>query len=258
LDRESEKKLGRTMTTLVFVHGACVRDAEWWWSRMVQPLATLGVATVAVALPSCGENGLPLGDLFGDVAACRQAIAQVRGPVVLCGHSYGGMVITEAGADENVTQLVYVTSIMPDAGESQAELTGSEPAPWLQPGEDGTIGVDPDMIREYFLQDCDESTTEQALVRLTRHSRRPLARSRGDTSPPPTSSARRILPRRLRCSADESRQAPILSILPLAITLSFLVPRISREASRRYSIEVERASMLLTVMSRFRRCGLRK
>ncbi len=165
------------MTTLVFVHGACVRDAEWWWSRMVQPLATLGVATVAVALPSCGENGLPLGDLFGDVAACRQAIAQVRGPVVLCGHSYGGMVITEAGADENVTQLVYVTSIMPDAGESQAELTGSEPAPWLQPGEDGTIGVDPDMIREYFLQDCDESTTEQALVRLTRQSLSPFTQA---------------------------------------------------------------------------------
>jgi hypothetical protein len=57
------------------------------------------------------------------------------------------MIITEAGTDDRVTQLLYATSVMPDAGGSQAELIGSEPAPWLQPGDDGTVGVDPDMIR---------------------------------------------------------------------------------------------------------------
>ena len=163
--------------TLVFVHGACVRDADWWWSRMTQPLAGLGVASVAVALPSCGETGDTLGDLYDDVQACLDAIAEVDGPVVLCGHSYGGMVITEAGADDRVTQLLYVTSVMPDAGQSQAELTGSEPAPWLQPGDDGTIGVNPDMIREFFLQDCDEATTEQAVGRLTRQSLTPFTQT---------------------------------------------------------------------------------
>lgn len=162
------------MTTLVFVHGACVRDADWWWSQMTQPLATRGVATAAVALPSCGETGDTLGDLYDDVQACREAIAQVSGPVVLCGHSYGGMIITEAGTDERVTQLFYVTSVMPDAGQSQAELVGAAPAPWLQPGEDGTLGVDPDMVRELFLQDCDETTTEQAVSRLTRQSLTPF------------------------------------------------------------------------------------
>ena len=65
------------MTTLIFVHGACVRDADWWWSQMMQPLAKLGVATVAVALPSCGETGDTLGDLYDDVQACREAIAAV-------------------------------------------------------------------------------------------------------------------------------------------------------------------------------------
>ena len=78
------------------------------------------------------------------------------------------MIITEAGADERVIELIYVTSVMPDAGQSQAELIGSEPAPWLQPGKDGTVGVDPDMVRQFFLQDCDESTSDEAVSRLAR------------------------------------------------------------------------------------------
>jgi pimeloyl-ACP methyl ester carboxylesterase len=156
--------------TLVFVHGACVRDAGWWWAKMTEPLADHGIASVAVSLPSCGEAGGELGDLYADIGACRRAIADADGPVILCGHSYGGVIITEAGVDDGVTQLLYVTSVMPDAGQSQAELIGSEPAPWLRPGDDGTVGVDPDMVREFFLQDCDEETTEQALARLTRQS----------------------------------------------------------------------------------------
>ena len=141
---------------------------------MTKPLADHGIATAVVPLPSCGEAGETLGDLYDDVDACRQAIADAGEPVVLCGHSYGGVIITEAGVDDRVTQLFYVTSVMPDAGQSQADLIGSEPAPWLAPSDDGTVGVDPDMIREFFLQDCDEVTTEQALSRLTRQSLTPF------------------------------------------------------------------------------------
>lgn len=156
--------------TLIFVHGACVRNGDWWWGRMVDPLAALGIETVAVALPSCGEAGAELGDLHDDADACRRAIDAAGGPVVLLGHSYGGMVITEAGADERVARLLYVTSVMADEGQSQAELTDAEPAPWLDPSDDGTVGVHPDPIRELFLQDCDEGATEGALARLTRQS----------------------------------------------------------------------------------------
>jgi len=162
------------MPTLIFVHGACVRDAAWWWSKMTEPLAEQGITTVTVPLPSCGEAGPTLGDLYDDVAAARDAIRSVDGPVVLCGHSYGGVIITDAGADERVTGLIYVTSVMPDAGQSQAELIGSEPAPWLQPGADGTVGVDPDMVRRFFLQDCDASTSDEAVSRLTRQSLTPF------------------------------------------------------------------------------------
>ena len=164
----------RTVPTLIFVHGACVRDAAWWWGPMVEPLAARGIHTVAVPLPSCGETDEAPADLYADVDACRRAIAEADGPVILCGHSYGGVIITEAGADDRVTQLLYVTSVMPDDGESQAQLLGSAPAPWMRPGDDGTVGVEPDMIREHFLQDCDEATTEQALARLTRQSRTPF------------------------------------------------------------------------------------
>ena len=165
------------MTTLVFVHGACVRDADWWWSRMTRPLTDRGVATATVALPSCGETGDTLGDLHDDVRACRETIAGIEGPVVLCGHSYGGVVITEAGAHERVTGLLYVTSVMPDTGQSQAELIGSEPAPWMRPGDDGTVGVDPDLIRRFFLQDCDDEITEQAVSRLTRQALTPFTQA---------------------------------------------------------------------------------
>jgi pimeloyl-ACP methyl ester carboxylesterase len=162
------------MPTLIFVHGACVRDAAWWWAPMVGPLADHGIDTNTVPLPSCGETGDELGDLYSDVDECRRVIAETEGPVILCGHSYGGVVITEAGADDRVTQLLYVTSVMPEAGQSQAEIVGSAPAPWLAPGDDGTVGVHADLVRELFLQDCDEATTEQAVARLTRQSVTPF------------------------------------------------------------------------------------
>jgi len=144
---------------------------------MVPPLDDLGIASVTVPLPSCGEAGGELGDLYDDVTACQSAIARADGPVVLCGHSYGGMVVTEAGADDRVSQVLYLTSVMADVGESQAGLTSSEPAPWLDPGEDGTIGVRPELIREFFLQDCDPAVTEQALARLTRQSLAPFTQA---------------------------------------------------------------------------------
>jgi pimeloyl-ACP methyl ester carboxylesterase len=164
--------------TLIFVHGACVRDADWWWSRMVEPLGELGIASVAVGLPSCGEAGPELGDLYDDADACARAIDAVDGPVALLGHSYGGMVITDAGADERVERLLYLSAMMPDEGESPASMSGGgEPDPWLDPSDDGTIGVHPDLTREYFFQDCDDSVTEEALARLTRQSLAPFAQA---------------------------------------------------------------------------------
>jgi pimeloyl-ACP methyl ester carboxylesterase len=79
----------------------------------------------------------------------RGAIAEADGPVVLCGHPYGGVVIGEAEADERVTHLLYVTPVMPAAGQSQAEIVGPAPAPWMAPGDDGTVGVHADLVTRH-------------------------------------------------------------------------------------------------------------
>src|SRR5215216_4437289 len=106
-----------------FVHGALVCDGAWWWHRMVEPLAALGMATRAVELPSCvsapGASGEAMGDMYADADAVRAALSEEDDSVVLVGHSYGGMVITDAASgQENVKHLVYVTSVMPERGES--------------------------------------------------------------------------------------------------------------------------------------------
>ena len=162
---------------VVFVHGALVFDGAWWWHRMAGPLAALGFGTRAVELPSCVappvgsvEN---LGDMHDDAAAVRAALDEEDGPVVLVGHSYGGMVITDAASGhEKVEHLVYVTSVMPDLGETMASL-GGEPGPWMDPHpEEGTMGIKAGLVPDAFMQDCDEEAVEGALGRLTRQ---PLA-----------------------------------------------------------------------------------
>ena len=164
---------------VVFVHGALVFDGAWWWSRMVEPLAALGLGSRAVELPSCvappGASGGAVGDMYADADAVRAALEEEDGPLVLVGHSYGGMVITDAAAGhENVEHLIYVTSVMPEHDETMASLGGSgEPGPWMDPRPgDGTMGIEADLMPGAFMQDCDEEAVAGALERLTRQ---PLA-----------------------------------------------------------------------------------
>jgi pimeloyl-ACP methyl ester carboxylesterase len=164
---------------IVFVHGALVFDGPWWWHRMVEPLAALGLGSRAVELPSCavppGTSGGALGDMYADADAVRAALDEEDEPLVLVGHSYGGMVITDAAAGHgNVGHLVYVTSVMPERDETLASFGGSrEPGPWMDPRpEDGSMGIKAELVPGAFMQDCDEEAVAGALERLTRQ---PLA-----------------------------------------------------------------------------------
>ncbi len=164
---------------IVFVHGALVFDGAWWWHRMVEPLAALSLGSRAVELPSCvaspGASGEAPGDMYADADAVGAVLDKEDGPVVLVGHSYGGMVITDAAAGHgNVKHLVYVTSVMPELDETLASFGESrEPGPWMDPRpEDGTMGVKAELLPGAFMQDCDEEAVAGALERLTRQ---PLA-----------------------------------------------------------------------------------
>jgi len=159
---------------VVFVHGACVRDGAWWWSRAAGALAAAsGVASVAVRLPSCGETGGTPGTggpgLDEDGAEVRRVL---RGgePAVLVGHSYGGIVATVAAAGvPEVTHLVYITSFLLAAGEAMAGIGGGgEPPPYLDFAADGTFGARPELMPELFLHDCDAAAVDGALARLAR------------------------------------------------------------------------------------------
>ena len=162
---------------VVFVHGALVFDGAWWWHRMAEPLAAHGLGSRTVELPSCvappGALGEATGDMYADADAVRAALDEEDEPIVLVGHSYGGMVITDAAAGHgNVEHLVYVTSVMPELGETLAGF-GGEPGPWMDPRpEEGTMGLKAELAPDAFMQDCDEAAVAGALERLTRQ---PLA-----------------------------------------------------------------------------------
>jgi pimeloyl-ACP methyl ester carboxylesterase len=110
------------MATVLLVHGAFAESASW--NGVVERLTAAGHDVVAVANP--------LRSLAGDAAYVRDVITSIGGPVVLAGHSYGGMVITEAAADNAaVTALVYVCAFAPDTGESAFDLSTKFPGSTL-------------------------------------------------------------------------------------------------------------------------------
>lgn len=88
----------------------------------------------------------PTTSLEDDVLATRRAISAASGDVVLVGHSYGGVVITEAGSDPKVSALVYVAAFAPDRGESVSSIVAAAPpgAPMLPivPSPDGVLTLD--------------------------------------------------------------------------------------------------------------------
>ena len=157
---------------VVFVHGALVFDGVWWWHRMEEPLAALGLGSRAVELPSCVPPPVAsvgaLGDMYDDAHAVRAALDEEDEPVVVVGHSYGGMVISDAAAgQENVKHLVYVTSVMPELDEALSSFGGSELGPWMDPRpEDGTMGIKAELVPDAFMQDCDEEAVAGGLKRL--------------------------------------------------------------------------------------------
>jgi pimeloyl-ACP methyl ester carboxylesterase len=124
------------LKNIVLVHGA-ITDGSGW--RGVYDILTKDGYRVSVVQQ-------PLTGLADDVAATKRVIDQQDGPVILVGHSYGGTIITVAGADPKVRALVYVAAVQPDIGETTnqlaASMPGAAPSSDFKPTGDGFIFID--------------------------------------------------------------------------------------------------------------------
>jgi pimeloyl-ACP methyl ester carboxylesterase len=107
----------KSAATIVLVHGAWADGSSW--NRVIPLLQAKGWPVIAVQIP--------LTSLEDDAAATSRIIADVEGAVVLVGHSWGGMAVTQAGNDPKVATLVYVSAFAPDVGESGSSLIGAHP-----------------------------------------------------------------------------------------------------------------------------------
>ena len=103
---------GQPVKNIVFVHGAFADGSSW--SRVIPLLQAEGYNVTAV------QN--PLTSFADDLSATKRALAQQTGPVILVGHSWAGVVITEAGMDPKVAGLVYVAALAPDVGEAPSAI----------------------------------------------------------------------------------------------------------------------------------------
>ena len=132
---------------VVLVHGAFADQTSW--DKVARLLRRKGYHVTLVANP--------LTSLADDVAAAQAALAAQKGPTVLVGHSWAGVVIGEAGNDPEVSALVYVAAYAPDRGESlQALSKGSPPSPGqkaLRPDARGYLSLDPAMLPAVFAGD---------------------------------------------------------------------------------------------------------
>jgi pimeloyl-ACP methyl ester carboxylesterase len=129
-------QLASAAASIVLVHGGFVDGSGW--QKVYNILKKDGYEVTAVQNPTIS--------LSDDVAVTRRAIAATTHPVILVGHSYGGVVITEAGNDPRVKALVYIAAFAPDAGESVNTLIANPPpgaaSPPILPPKDGFLFLD--------------------------------------------------------------------------------------------------------------------
>ena len=154
--------------TLLLVHGSW--HGPWCWERLIPELDNLGLTSATVALPSCGSDPAVLGTVSDDADAAGAAFADIAGDVVVVGHSYGGVVITQAQFDSRARHLVYLGAFMPDTAQSLFDLLPPRWIPrYMRDHADGSTTVDPAMAIDSFFADCDPSTAQWAASMLRHH-----------------------------------------------------------------------------------------
>ncbi|MGO4665473.1 alpha/beta hydrolase [Bosea sp. 2RAB26] len=137
---------------VVLVHGGFVDGSGW--QGVYNLLRKKGYSVTIVQNPTTS--------LADDVAFTKRAIAQQDGPVILVGHSYGGVVVSEAGTDPKVKAVVYIAAFAPDQGESVSSLIANPPpgaaVPPILPPVDGFLALDKAKFAAAFAADVDADT----------------------------------------------------------------------------------------------------
>src|SRR5262245_17870496 len=143
----SQGKAEGGVKNVVLVHGGFVDGSGW--QGVYETLKRDGYTVSIVQNPTIS--------LADDVAVTKRTLAAQDGPALLVGHSYGGVVITEAGNDPKVQGLVYVAAFAPDKGESVASLIKNPPpgapVPPILPPQDGFLFLDKARFADAFAAD---------------------------------------------------------------------------------------------------------
>src|SRR6267143_3032475 len=150
----SQTDAANGINNVVLVHGGFVDGSGW--EGVYRILRKDGFTVTIVQNPTLS--------LAGDVAVTKRALAALDGPAILVGHSYGGVVITEAGNDPNVAGLVYITAFAPDKGESVATLIKNPvpgaPVPPILPPQDGYLLLDQAKFAASFAADLPKAKAD--------------------------------------------------------------------------------------------------
>jgi pimeloyl-ACP methyl ester carboxylesterase len=185
--------------TVVLVHGAW--HGSWCWELLTPLLLARSLAVQTVELPSV-TSAVPAG-LIEDARHLSAVLSAIDGPVVLCGHSYGGMVISAADpAGADIRHLVYLCAYLTEAGESidsSLRLAGERrPGHWIRRLGDGRTRVDAARAAVLFYDDCSHATRSWALAQLRPHWGQCL------TDTLPTASWRRHPSTYVACDRDQA------------------------------------------------------
>ncbi|MEJ0008274.1 MAG: alpha/beta hydrolase [Steroidobacteraceae bacterium] len=159
--------------TVILVHGAFADGTSW--RRVIPMVKRAGLNVISVQIP--------LETLEQDVAFTQRAIELSEGPIVLVGHDWGGVVITEAGCSSKIKSLVYVAAFIPDAGQSLLDIVKcsaeSPVSKFIQRNGDGYVRLSDEGVFMHLAPDLPRS--EQEIVAATQGSIREGAISQAIT-----------------------------------------------------------------------------
>ncbi|MFS0724398.1 alpha/beta fold hydrolase [Paenibacillus sp. 1P07SE] len=168
------------MSTYVLVHGSW--HGAWCWEKIVPQLEQAGHRVLAVELPGNGTDDTPVSEvtLESGVNKTLELLDKADEPVVLVGHSMGGVTISQVAEErpDKVQALVYVTAFMLADGQSLLNIPTDEEgllAPNMIPSEDGSyVTVPRPLLTEIFYACCDPADAERAIARFGVQSLGPL------------------------------------------------------------------------------------